>query len=137
RRRRRRRRRGEEGGHLETMDAAEALGMSRPSGNSSGADAAPANGNSRPKKEEAPLPSVEEGMTRIKINIGFDDGFKGRGAIAKKISSLAGLNDGIVTEVESRRHHCVLKATPEIAELVVERVDGAQIGKKVLEATVA
>ncbi|MEO1482880.1 MAG: DEAD/DEAH box helicase [Myxococcota bacterium] len=137
RRRRRRRRRGEDNG-LETMDAAEALGIApRPSSNGDAAADAPASANGKKAAAPAPLPEVEEGMTRIKINIGFDDGFKGRGAIAKKISSLAGLNDGIVTEVESKRHHCVLKATPEIAELVVERVDGAQIGKKVLEVAVA
>lgn len=137
RRRRRRRRKGEDNG-LETMDAAEALGIAAPSSQGSDTLDGPASGEAR-KKSAAPvsLPEVEEGLTRIKINIGFDDGFKGRGAIAKKISSLAGLNDGIVSEVESKRHHCVLKATPEIAELVVERVDGAQIGKKVLEATVA
>ncbi|MEM6532845.1 MAG: DEAD/DEAH box helicase [Myxococcota bacterium] len=139
RRRRRRRRRREDGG-LETMDAAEALGIApRPSSNGDAPveAGAPAGGGQKKAAAPAPLPEVEEGMTRIKINIGFDDGFKGRGAIAKKISSLAGLNDGIVTEVESKRHHCVLKATPEIAELVVERVDGAQIGKKVLEVAVA
>ncbi len=143
RRRRRRRRRPDEGGQLETMDAAEALGLSRPNGKDNEAPVEPSssngdNGRSKGKKAaDAPLPEVEAGMARIKINIGFDDGFKGRGAIAKKISSLAGLNDGIVKEVESKRHHCVLKATPEIAELVVERVDGAQIGKKVLEVALA
>jgi hypothetical protein len=52
--------------------------------------------------------------------------------VAKKISALAGLNEGIVTEVEARRDHAVLQATPEIAELVMERVDGAPLGKKVI-----
>jgi ATP-dependent RNA helicase DeaD len=81
----------------------------------------------------APAPvAVAEGMTNIRVNIGFDDGFKGRGAVAKKISALAGLNEGIVTEVEARRDHAVLQATPEIAELVMERVDGAPLGKKVI-----
>lgn len=121
------------------MDAAEALGIAGRSngGAPSSADGAGASPNGSNRKPEPALPAVEEGMTRLKINIGFDDGFKGRGAIAKKIASLAGLNDGIVAEVESRRHYCVLKATPEIAELVVDRVDGAQIGKKILEVAVA
>jgi ATP-dependent RNA helicase DeaD len=69
---------------------------------------------------------------RLRVNIGFDDGFKGRGAVAKKISALAGLNDGIVKEVESKREYAVLKASPDIAELVIERVDGAQLGKKTI-----
>ncbi|MBI3178191.1 MAG: hypothetical protein HYZ27_00935, partial [Deltaproteobacteria bacterium] len=70
------------------------------------------------------------------VNIGFDDGFKGRGAVAKKIASLAGLNDGIVTEIESRRDYAVLAASPEIAEMVVDRVDGAQLGKKTVQVSV-
>jgi len=78
-----------------------------------------------------------DGLTRLRVNIGFDDGFKGRGAVAKKIAALAGLNDGTVQEVESRRDHAVLKATPDIAELVIERVDGAQLGKKILSVAVA
>jgi hypothetical protein len=40
-------------------------------------------------------------------------------------------------EVEARRDHSVLKATPEIAELVLERVDGATIGKKVVVINLA
>ena len=76
-------------------------------------------------------------MRCLRVNIGFDDGFKGRGAVAKKITSLAGLNDGIVSEVEAKRHHAVLKTTPEVAELLVERVDGAQIGKKILSVSLA
>jgi ATP-dependent RNA helicase DeaD len=79
----------------------------------------------------------QDGLTRIRVNIGFDDGFKGRGAVAKKISALAGLNEGIVTEVEARRDHAVLKAAPEIAELVLERVDGAQLGKKVISVNIS
>ncbi len=78
-----------------------------------------------------------DGLTRIRVNIGFDDGFKGRGAVAKKVSALAGINEGIVMEVESRRRHAVLKTTPEIAELLVDRVDGAQIGKKVVSLSIA
>ena len=70
------------------------------------------------------------------MNIGFDDGFKGRGAVAKKISSLAGLTEGSVTEVESRRDYAVLKAAPHIAEMVMDRVDGAQIGKKVVAVSI-
>ncbi|MEZ4270579.1 MAG: hypothetical protein R3C68_03835 [Myxococcota bacterium] len=73
----------------------------------------------------------------MRVNIGFGDGFKGRGAVAKKISSLAGLNEGSVTEVESRRQYAVLQASSEIAELLVERVDGAQIGKKIVSVAVA
>ncbi|RYF09505.1 MAG: hypothetical protein EOO40_06770 [Deltaproteobacteria bacterium] len=52
--------------------------------------------------------------------------------MAKKVSALAGLNEGIVVEEESRRDHAVLKATPEVAALVRDRVDGAQLGKKVI-----
>lgn len=78
-----------------------------------------------------------DGLARIWVNIGFDDGFKGRGAVAKKISALAGLTDGSVTEVESRRDHAVLKAAPNIAELVVERVDGCTIGKKIVSVSLA
>lgn len=74
----------------------------------------------------------QDGLTRIRVNIGFDDGFKGRGTVAKKISALAGLNEGILVEEESRRGHAVLKATAEIAEMVLDRVDGARLGKKVL-----
>ena len=89
------------------------------------------------EESSAPTPAPEEGMRHLKVNLGFDDGFKGRGAIAKKITSLAGLNDGIVSEVESKRHHAVLKTTPEVAELLVERVDGAQIGKKILSLSMS
>ena len=69
----------------------------------------------------------------MQVNIGFEDGFKGRGAVAKKISVLAGLNDGLVSEVESRRNFAVLKMSSQVAELLVDRVDGAQIGKKILQ----
>ncbi len=74
-----------------------------------------------------------DGNIRLRVNIGFEDGFKGRGAVAKKISVLAGLNDGLVSEVESRRHHAVLKVSPQVAELLVDRVNGAQLGKKIIE----
>ena len=103
------------------------------------ATAAPA-ATPAPARPSRPVESPEaaaDGLTRIRVNIGFDDGFKGRGAVAKKISALAGLNEGIVTEVESRRDHAVLKATPEIAEMVIERVDGAQLGKKVISVNIA
>ena len=86
---------------------------------------------------ESASAAAEDGMRHLKVNIGFDDGFKGRGAIAKKITSLAGLNDGIVSEIESKRNHAVLKTTPEVADLLVERVDGAQIGKKILSVSIA
>ena len=46
-------------------------------------------------------------------------------------------DDGIIFEVESRRNHSVLKAKADIAELLVDRVDGAQIGKKVLQVALA
>ena len=75
---------------------------------------------------------ADENMTLVRVNIGFDDGFKGRGAVAKKIAAMAGLNDGIVKEVEAKREYALLQATPDIAELLVERVDGAQIGKKIV-----
>jgi hypothetical protein len=88
----------------------------------------PGAGDESAAGEAAPV----DNSTRLRVNIGFDDGFKGRGAVAKKISALAGLNDGIVKEVESRRDHAILKASPEIAELVIERVDGAQLGKKTI-----
>ena len=55
---------------------------------------------STPEASEPPPPSgppAPEGMTRVRVNVGFDDGFKGRGAVAKKISSLAGLNDGLIS----------------------------------------
>ena len=68
--------------------------------------------------------------------LGFDDGFKGRGAVAKKITALAGLNDGIVSELEAKRHHAVLAATPEVAEMLVDRVDGAMLGRKTIEISV-
>lgn len=92
----------------------------------------------QPSRDDAVAAApAEEGMRHLKVNLGFDDGFKGRGAVAKKITSLAGLNDGIVSEVESKRHHAVLKTTPEVAELLMERVDGAQIGKKILSVSIA
>ena len=58
-------------------------------------------------------------MARVRVNIGFDDGFRGRGAVAKKITALAGLNDGIIKEVGSRRDYAVLQASSEIAELLM------------------
>jgi ATP-dependent RNA helicase DeaD len=149
RRRRRRRRgrgrgeRGDNGTYMETLDAAELL--AREPGASSSTPAAEggetANGHANGVAPAAPgIPAidvVEEGFKRMRVNVGFDDGFKGKGAVAKKIASLAGLNEGIVQEVEARRDHAVLKATPEIAELVLERVDGATIGKKVVVIDVA
>lgn len=77
------------------------------------------------------------GMSRIRVNIGFDDGFKGRGSVAKKISALAGLNEGTLTELESRRDHAVLRASTEIAEMVLDRVDGAPLGKKIISVQIA
>ena len=50
---------------------------------------------------------------------------------------MAGLNDGIITEIEARRDYAILRVSPEIAELLVERVDGAQIGKKILVVAVS
>jgi superfamily II DNA/RNA helicase len=91
-----------------------------------------------PKPEEIKLSAEAvaalkaDGLSQITVNIGFEDGFKGRGAVAKKIAALAGLNDGILTELMSKRHHAVLAAKQDIADLIMERVDGAQIGKKVL-----
>lgn len=140
RRRRRRRRRGRgrgerEGGvgGMETLDAAEMLAREPGSaGTSSGPvverlDTVPVRPSAAAVSDDP-----NDGLKRLRVNIGFDDGFKGRGAVAKKIASLAGLNEGIVHEVEARRDHAVLKATADIAELVVERVDGATIGKKVV-----
>ena len=86
------------------------------------------------------LPAVDvvnDGLTRLRVNIGFDDGFKGRGAVAKKISSLAGLNEASVAEVELKRDYTVVKAAPDIAELLIDRVDGTPIGKKTLSLSVA
>ena len=71
-------------------------------------------------------------MHRVRVNIGFDDGFKSRGSVAKKVSALAGINDGIINEVEARRDHSVLEASSDIVEMLIERVDGAQIGKKIV-----
>jgi ATP-dependent RNA helicase DeaD len=93
--------------------------------------AAPGNGQ---------IPATEpanDGYKRIRVNIGFDDGFKGRGSVAKRVAALAGLTEGSVLEVESRREYSVLKASPEIAELVIDRVDGTPIGKKVLTVQLA
>ena len=86
--------------------------------------------------DSTPPPAVQEGLRRVQVNIGFDDGFKGRGAVAKKITALAGLNDGIVSELEAKRHHAVLAATPEVAEMLVDRVDGAMLGRKTIEISV-
>ena len=127
RRRRRRRRRGrdDDGGQGSgERDSNRESRKSRESNSSGGDKSARSGGNTE---------KVDDGYTRLRVNLGFEDGFKGRGAVAKKISVLAGLNDGLVSEVESRRHHAVLKVTPEVAELLVERVNGAQIGKKILE----
>ncbi len=124
-RRRRRGRRGRSGGDFDNaMNAAEALGLPPPAN----PNAAAAASNAQAFVLEAP----PEGLARVRVNIGFDDGFKGRGSVAKKISSLAGLNDGILTEVEAKRDHAVLQATTDIVELLVDRVDGAQIGKKIV-----
>jgi hypothetical protein len=149
-RRRRRRRRGrgrgertDNGTYMETLDAAELLarepGAPSPSPMPEGGEVGNAHTNgAAPAAPGIPaIDVVEEGFKRMRVNIGFDDGFKGKGAVAKKIASLAGLNEGIVQEVEARRDHSVLKATPEIAELVLERVDGATIGKKVVVIAVA
>lgn len=132
-RRRRRRRRGkgrDNNQGFETLDATEVLardGLPPP--------ANPNAGNGNGSNGHAPLPEAPEGMALVRVNIGFDDGFKGRGAVAKKISALAGLNDGIVVEVESKRQYAVLQAAPDIAELLIERVDGAQIGKKIVSVS--
>ena len=130
-RRRRRRRRGGENNNaahgMETMDARDALAGSSPSNSNNNAPPAVAL-----KDPSQPAP---EGFARVRVNIGFDDGFKGRGAVAKKISALAGVNDGIVTEIESKREYAVLQAASDIAELLVERVDGAQIGKKIVSVS--
>ncbi len=143
-RRRRRRRRGrgrgersDNGTFMETLDAAELLARDAAAESGEGGASASANGSqglahAAPSATAPIADNVDDGMKRMRVNIGFDDGFKGRGAVAKKIASLAGLNEGIVLEVESRRDHSLLKASPEIAELVVERVDGATIGKQVV-----
>ena len=120
RRRRRRRRGGNKGGSIEgALSAKDALDGLPPPANPAAA--------SKPS-----LPPAAEGMVRVRVNIGFDDGFKGRGSVAKKISALAGLNDGIVREVESKREYAVLEASSDITELLIDRVDGAQIGKKIV-----
>ncbi|MBI5508949.1 MAG: DEAD/DEAH box helicase [Deltaproteobacteria bacterium] len=162
RRRRGRGRGGAEGGYGEVVDAHEILQgdsgsafappplrepsaapMETASLSTPSAVVAAGNGNGNGSSDvAAPAAGAEvvlaaDGMTRLRVNIGFDDGFKGRGAVAKKIAALAGLNDGIVHEVESRRDYAVIKATPDIAELVIERVDGAQLGKKILTVAVA
>jgi ATP-dependent RNA helicase DeaD len=136
----RQRRHGSRGGRrrprgMETVDAADLLA---PKQATSEASQQPSNSNvsEQQANSESTTPvSAGENYTLIRVNIGFDDGFKGRGAVAKKIASLAGLNEGRVIEVESRRDHALLKATPDIAELVMERVDGAQIGKKVVSVS--
>lgn len=114
------------------MDVAQALAGEQ--GLPPRANPNPVAGNGNGNGQIAPAP---EGFARVRVNIGFDDGFKGRGAVAKKITALAGLNDGIVTEVESRREYAVLQAAPDIAELLIERVDGAQIGKKIVSVAAA
>ena len=114
---------------METVDAATALqGERLPP-----PVVAPSNGDGS-AETEPPLSSEPDadGNLQVRVNIGFDDGFKGKGAVAKKISALAGLNDGIVTEVESKRGYAVLKASPEVVEMLVDRVHGAQIGKKIV-----
>lgn len=145
RRRRRPRRRNGGDGSMEMVDAADMLSrdsvsdMPPPMDVAVAPVASPESGVVAPPPEGAVSvePVAHNGMARLKVNIGFNDGFKGRGAVAKKISALAGLNDGIITEVEARRDHAVLMATQEIAELVVERVDGATIGKKIVSVALA
>lgn len=135
RRRRRRRRRGRSGENsqagnpIDIVDAGEILAGGNGAGPSTGQEGGTGGGNGASPDGDA--------LTRLRVNIGFDDGFKGRGAVAKKIAALAGLNDGIVNEVESKREYAVIAATPEIAELVIERVDGAQLGKKIITVAVA
>lgn len=147
-RRRRRGRRGRRGGAgrnapaqqggMETIDMRDVLNGDSQASSSAPSRREPSNDTqSSMPRVAAQVEAVNDGMKRIRVNIGFDDGFKGRGAVAKKISALAGLNEGIITEVESRRDHAVLKATPEIASLVLERVDGAQVGKKVITVQLA
>lgn len=154
RRRRRRGRRGERGSEpsehhndgFETINAHEALagettsapvGDALPTPDGAGV-AAPSNGNGQTNGGGAPVAEVaSDGFTRIRVNIGFDDGFKGRGAVAKRVAALAGLTDGSVLEVESRREYSVLKAAPHIAELLIDRVDGTPIGKKILTVQLA
>jgi len=125
------------------VDASEMLGerpaRPAPQERPAGEPVVAASGSVEPAQSSAPDLGVAsaDGLTRIRVNIGFDDGFKGRGAVAKKISALAGLNEGIVTEVEARRDHAVLKASREIAEMVLERVDGAQLGKKVIAVSLS
>ena len=136
RRRRRRPRRATNGERqggddgMQTMDAAEALAKETASTNEAGANDDAAQGGANKEAQQ-------DGLSRIRVNVGYDDGFKGRGAVAKKISALAGLNDGTLREIESRRQYAVLKATPEVAELIRDRVDGAQIGKKILTVAIA
>lgn len=127
RRRRRRGRRGRRGGReFETIDAVELVdveAVARPVA----PEAAP-----EPAVLLENLPPAPDGMHRVRVNIGFDDGFKGRGSVAKKVSALAGINDGIISEVEARRDHSVLEASQDIIEMLIDRVDGAQIGKKIV-----
>ena len=104
---------------MEMVDAADLLATDGPSG---------AN-HTAPLRASEP---IADGSTRIRVNIGFDDGFKGRGSVAKKIASLAGLNETSLVELESRRDYAVLKAASNVASLILDRVDGAQVGKKVI-----
>jgi ATP-dependent RNA helicase DeaD len=120
---------------FETMDVMEALAGEGSAPREGGMPMANGNGNGHVVPPM--LEQVNDGLTRLRVNIGFDDGFKGRGAVAKKISSLAGLTEGVVQEVESRREYSVLKAPPEIADLLIDRVDGTPIGKKILTVSVA
>jgi len=138
RRRRRRRRRGrdEDGGQgsgERERESNREPRKSRESNAQSGESSERSESSESSPRSGGNAEKVDDGYTRLQVNLGFEDGFKGRGAVAKKISVLAGLNDGLVSEVESRRHHAVLKVTSEVAELLVERVNGAQIGKKILE----
>ncbi len=121
--------------YYETMDVMEALAGEGGAREGGAPASSPQNGNGHGPIVETV--HVNDGLTRLRVNIGFDDGFKGRGAVAKKISSLAGLTEGVVQEVESRRDYSVLKASPEIAELLMDRVDGTPIGKKILTVSVA
>jgi ATP-dependent RNA helicase DeaD len=125
--------------YYETMDVMEALaGEGSPRADGPAAMVREhSNGNGNGHLAAPIIDQVNDGLTRLRVNIGFDDGFKGRGAVAKKISSLAGLTEGVVQEVESRRDHSVIKAAPDIAELLIDRVDGTPIGKKILTVSVA
>jgi hypothetical protein len=116
-----------EAGGFEVVDAADLL-----------ANAAAPRGQrfmeEQPRVERSSLSVSHTGnQASFRVNIGFDDGFKGKGQVAKKIASLAGLNEGIIQEVEHRRDHAVLSAAAEVVDLILDRVDGASLGKKVIK----